>query len=465
MFNDDQSARGVRPRWAIAALALLSLTALSIAAWILADFAAELEVLKQISNHLPASHLPEATELAAELRFQSRLSLALILITIASSIAMTLLVRAYLNSENSLREARVLATDILGSIDQGIITTDQNAKILSINPCGELLLEQSTSDAGLVFPPAHQPLAEICREALQSHSSVRDRDYVVDYAGHARTLRAGSSLLRDHKQRLIGTVVHVRDVTEKVLIEQRLRRMERYMSLGSLASGLQHEIKNPLSALALHVQLLRESLEEDSRSAEARATLDVLQNETRRITNVLEGFRDFASVDKLTRCDADLVELVHRAVGLVLPQAKGQGVTIETATPGGRPLTVNLDTVRIEQVLLNLMLNALAAMPKGGEMFVGARADGGSVVIEVADNGPGIPEDLADKVFDPYFTTRSTGTGMGLAICEKIVNQHDGVIDFETSPAGTRFTIALPTVDTPTVESQTTSASNDAAIG
>ena len=386
--------------------------------------------------------------MAGNLRFQSRLALLLILNTMVLSVALVLLVRAYLSSESSLRVTKVLATDILASLDVGIITTDQNAEILSINPCGELLLwpvAQEEPTSYKQFPPSHQMLIDICQQVMETHAGVRDIDYQFECEGHTRTLRAGCSLLRDHRKQLIGTVVHVRDVTEKVLIEQRLRRMERYMSLGSLAAGLQHEIKNPLSALALHVQLLRESLMEENPSSESKETLDVLEEETQRITRVLESFRDFASVDKLHLLPIDLQTVIDKVLRLVRPQADKQGVVVASSLPSQPLPSILLDEVRMEQMLLNLVLNALAAMPKGGSLQVDVFQHPEALVVRVVDDGPGIPQGLQDKIFDPYFTTRSTGTGMGLAICEKIVRQHNGAIDFDTGPHGTSFTVTLPT--------------------
>ncbi|WP_145247299.1 two-component system sensor histidine kinase NtrB [Aeoliella mucimassa] len=447
MFHENQSPQGIGPRWAIAGLALFSLTALLVTAWILVDFSREIQILKELSHHLPASDLPEATELAGNLRFQSQLALLLILNTVVLSGAVVLLVRAYLSSESSLRVTKVLATDILASLDLGIITTDQNAEILSFNPCAESLLwpeQEEQGDGPKHFPNSHQTLTNICQEVLSTHASIRDIDYVMEYDGHPRTLRAGCTLLRDHLQRLIGSVVHVRDVTEKVLIEQRLRRMERYMSLGSLAAGLQHEIKNPLSALALHVQLLREGMQEENPSPDTRAALDVLAEETHRITRVLENFRDFASVDKLELQLVDLKSLIQKVIRLVKPQAEKQRVQLSSQLPDEPLPEVRLDGIRMEQVLLNLMLNALAAMPAGGTLEVTVESFNDSVALRVADSGAGIPKNLQSKIFDPYFTTRSTGTGMGLAICEKIVRQHYGTIDFESGSHGTTFTVMLP---------------------
>ncbi len=449
MFHDDRTSAGRGSQWAIGVLALMSLMALIVTVSILADFSREQEIVKELTRHLPDSDLAEASELAGGLRSQWRLSVLLILNIVASGVALTLLVRAYISSEYSLRKVKVLATDILASMDQGIITTDRNASILSINPRGRELLNRRNDGIGIALEDLakeHATLHEICRRVLKDQNNVRDQDYIAMNNGHHRHLRAGCSLLRDHNERLLGTVIHVRDVTEKVLMEQRLRRMERYMGLGSLAAGLQHEIKNPLSALALHVQLLDEALEEQHSPPAIHEMLDVLKTETRRITGVLEGFRDFASVAELNRTEVEVSELIEKLVRLIAPQAHQQDIRIETDLPDASSPAecLPLDSARIEQVLLNLIVNAMAAMPSGGVLTIRLIHKVDSIDVEVADTGSGIPEDLRDKIFDPYFTTRSTGTGMGLALSEKFVRQHNGNIEFRTGPDGTVFTVSLP---------------------
>lgn len=448
MLQNDSPRSARASLWAIGTLALLSVSALILTIWTLADFSREQEIIRDLTPHLPPGDMAEVQELAGELRLQWRLSALMILNIVASAVALTLVAKAYLTSERSLRDARVLASNILASVDQGIVTTNLDGIILSINSRGQALLGFSEPGTGIALkdlPPDHSPLNEISQQVLESQECVRDRDYVAKNESHERQLRAGCSLLQDHRKTPLGTVIHVRDVTEKTLMEQRLRRMERYMGLGSLAAGLQHEIKNPLSALALHVQLLQEALNESNGTSPGiLEMLDVLKLETRRITGVLEGFRDFASVARLNRTEVQMTEQIQNLVRLVEPQAEQSGVHIRTELPNGNSAAVKIDAVRIDQVLLNLVVNAIAAMPDGGDLMIRLTESATTIEIEIADTGCGIPEDLRDKVFDPYFTTRSTGTGMGLALSEKIVRQHNGQIDFQTGSEGTVFTLSLP---------------------
>ena len=432
---------------AIGGLALLSLTALVVTLWILSDFQHEQEIVAKIIRDLPDRDLDEAEELAGELRFQSELSILLVLNIIATGIALVLLVRAYLNSERSLREVKVLASDVLASMDQGVLTSDRNEVITSINPKGcELLGLEGTavgrplSDVGI----EHTMLCVICSHVAAHHSPVRDCDYTVKSNGHEQTLRAGCSLLRNERHEELGTVLHIRDVTERAMMEQRLRRMERYAGLGSLATGLQHEIKNPLNALSLHVQLLEEALMEQTSTTEIDEMLGVIWTEIQRLTSVLEGFRNYASMSEPGRSAVDLAALINKLVRFIRPQAEQQQIKIEVNLPDEKLPDTMADSVHIDQVLLNLALNAFQAMPDSGTLSIGLSREGDWLRIDVGDTGKGIPVELRERIFDPYFTTRNDGTGMGLALCEKIVRQHAGTIEFCTDSTGTIFTVLLP---------------------
>lgn len=429
---------------------ILSVLSLAITAWILFDLEREQEIMASIIQHLPQSDMTVATELSSDMRLQHRLSVLLVVNIVGTAIAFAFVIRAYLTSEQSLRDAKVLATDIRASIDAAIITTDLQGKITSVNPQARELINLASNCMGQELGQfqEHAVLRSICQDVLLHHKNIRNRDYTVTKSGHTRTLRAGCALLRNQRQEEIGTVVHVTDVTEKALMEDRLRRMERYMGLGSLAAGLQHEIRNPLSALSLHIQLLKEKLAEQPDSDEVEELLDVLQAETQRVNSVLDGFGNYASMKKLGRSPVDVPFLMEKLARLLRPQAQQHNVRIQVELPKLPLRTILADQVQLEQVLLNLALNSLAAMPSGGQLTFRVATDDSTLQIVVADTGHGIPVEIQSQIFDPYFTTRNDGTGMGLALCEKIVRQHGGNIDFSTGPQGTEFRVSLP-VDQP----------------
>lgn len=460
---EPANGRGIR-RLA-AGLAILSLFALVVTAFVLWTVRREQEIVTQLIAHVPPADLAAAQELSGDLRLQGGLLLLLALNIIGTTVAFAMVIRGYLTSERQLQDVRVLSTDILASMDAGVITTDRNGRVTSINPSGMRLLGFDES-AGVDAPDdknpigrslgdigaGHAMLESIRGEVAAYQTPIRDRDYAIDRGGHRMCLRAGCTLLANRRDEQLGTVLHVRDVTEKTLIEERLRRMERYMGLGSLAAGLQHEIKNPLSALSLHIQLLCERFadaatpgSDPDADADINESLDVLHTEVRRINNVLDGFRNYASSNDLGSGPVDVTMLIEKLVRLLRPQAESQHVQVHVDLPREWIGVIQGDSVRLEQVLLNLALNGLAAMPGGGTLTFALAAREDSVCVLVTDSGTGIPPEIRPKVFDPYFTTRRDGTGMGLALCDKIVRQHNGEIDFSSRPGQTTFTVTLPT--------------------
>jgi signal transduction histidine kinase len=290
-------------------------------------------------------------------------------------------------------------------------------------------------------------LDAITEEVLQRGAALPDLDLKVARGNREHRFRVDCHLLKGPEENLLGTVLHVRDVTDRVMMEDRLRRMERFMGLGTLAAGLHHEIKNPLSALSLYVQLLEEQLETHP-DREIAENLAVLKTEVTRIGGVLESFRDFASIQELNRSEADLAEIIDRTVRLIRPQAERQDVQVLVEVSGDEIPHVSVDVAKLEQVLLNVILNGLDVMPEGGRLAVRLSQAAGHACVDITDTGPGIPQSIRSHVFDPYFTAKSEGSGMGLALSDKIIRQHGGQIGFETGHDGTVFRLSLP-LETP----------------
>ena len=149
------------------------------------------------------------------------------------------------------------------------------------------------------------------------------------------------------------------------------------------------------------------------------------------------------------RTDVDLGTLINKLARFIRPQAEQQHVKVEVNLAEENLPAIKADSVHMDQVLLNLALNALQAMPEGGILSIGLQQEGEWLRIKVSDSGKGIPAEYRDRIFDPYFTTRNDATGMGLALCEKIVRQHDGTIDLETGAGGTAFSVLLPINEKP----------------
>lgn len=222
---------------------------------------------------------------------------------------------------------------------------------------------------------------------------------------------------------------------------------DRYNEIAQLAGGLAHEIRNPLSTIRLNLDLLAEDFAHAETQRERRMLqkLDRIRNESSRLENILESFLRFLRVKDLRLEAADLGAVVDDVRDFLEPLAASQGVVIRTQYDPGLP-RVPLDVELFRQhVLYNLMRNAQLAMPGGGELILIARREGDQVALDVIDTGVGVnPEHIA-RIFEPFFSTRSGGTGLGLAMVQRVVEAHGGSISVESEPGkGSRFTVRLP---------------------
>ena len=219
-----------------------------------------------------------------------------------------------------------------------------------------------------------------------------------------------------------------------------------YLELAESSGGFIHEIKNHLNTFSLNLQLLAEDFENPQNPRERKALDRVLKlsDECRRLADLANDFLRFARIDDPKLEPTDLGGVVTRMVDFLAPTSRAQNVEIKWYEEADLP-PVALDVEMFEKVLLNIMLNAEDAMPEGGMLTIQARVDEESVVLELIDTGCGIPSDQLDRVFQPFFTTKPSGNGLGLATARKIVHAHGGEIAVQSEPGrGTKFTVKLP---------------------
>lgn len=233
------------------------------------------------------------------------------------------------------------------------------------------------------------------------------------------------------------------DVTEERAARIRAQQAERLAAVGTLAAGLAHEIRNPLNGAQLHVSFLERALKKSKvGDADALEAVEVVRDEIKRLARLVTDFLDFARPRPLVTAPMTVRALVEKVVPLVTTAADATHAKIVVDLPAAE-LTVEVDRERLQQVLLNLMQNAIEALARGGTVTVRARREPRLAVIDVEDDGPGLPSDSA-PIFDAFFSTKPAGTGLGLAIVHRIVTDHGGTIDIESRPGRTRFRIRLP---------------------
>ncbi|MFO0956371.1 MAG: ATP-binding protein [Isosphaeraceae bacterium] len=222
----------------------------------------------------------------------------------------------------------------------------------------------------------------------------------------------------------------------------------RYVEMAQLVGGLVHEIRNPLSTMTMNLDLMAEDLAgtDSPRDRRLLQKVDRVRKESRRLEAILQDFLRFARVSNLLEeaRPASLNEVVEDLRDFYDPQAAVHGILIRTHLDESLP-PVRLHCDLFKQALLNLFLNAQHAMPDGGELIISTRSDGEQAVLDVVDTGCGIPEDVQGRIFDAFFSTRSGGTGLGLATTRRIVEAHGGSIGLLSEPGkGSRFSIRLP---------------------
>ncbi len=335
-------------------------------------------------------------------------------------------------------------------MEQAVVTSDNDGLVTSLN---ERPLEPISTTGESVGKSLRQLTDRVDfisfraeAESHAGHSLVKEHS-IMKGSGHL-CLRTFCQPLRDADGRTIGNVFQLRDVTADRHLQDRAGRMERFMGLGSLAVGLHHEIKNPLAAVSLHVQLVEESLAGQALPDDVPEMLAIVKAEMKRIEHVLENLRDYASAERLHLVKMPLTDLLVRQVDLMRPLAEAAKVNLQLCVGDDLTEPITFDATRVEQIVHNLMVNAIEAMPDGGELTIhvmpvrGEDADG--VLLKFADTGPVIPESIRSHVFDAYFTTKGGGTGMGLALSDKVARLHGGRLGLTVVDDGTTFELFLP---------------------
>ena len=372
--------------------------------------------------------------------------------------ASVLTVFSYFSTTRHLTRIRTTSKAILESLVGGVLTIDMEGRITIINRAASRILELPSKSP---YPNLddlarkHRRLVEVIHLALRQNRYVQDDDVAfVTSRAERLILRTTVSAQVDEHARTVGLVVLVKDVSKIVALEQELRKRDRMVTAGTLAAGVAHEIRNPLSAIELNLRLLRDEvapLLPDR--ADLQEYFDVLFAETQRLNRITSSFLQLSRPEELVRVNISIHAPVQRVLRLIESEAKAKNIffDLDLRATGTQ---VSGDPTKLEQVCLNLLINSMQAMPNGGRIRVtssrGASENGGFVDLVVEDQGIGVPPENIPRMFDPYFTTRTDGTGLGLAIADRIVTNHGGTILVEsTLGAGTSMTVRLPIAETP----------------
>jgi PAS domain S-box-containing protein len=245
----------------------------------------------------------------------------------------------------------------------------------------------------------------------------------------------------------IGALLTMRDTESVRRIEDEIETSRRLSASGRITRGVAHEVKNPINAIVLHLQLLHNKLKKTD--PDTRRHMDIIESEIHRLDRVVQTLVDFMRQRELHIEEVDLRQLIDEVGLLALPDAEVHGVHIVRQLPPD-PLPVKVDIDFMKQALLNVVINGEQAMPHGGALNIAARRDNGNAVVEIQDQGSGIPKEIQEKIFELYFTTKKGGSGIGLAQTYQIMQWHYGSVDFESAEGqGTTFRLRLPLAELP----------------
>jgi two-component system, NtrC family, sensor histidine kinase HydH len=377
-----------------------------------------------------------------EARHTVAMAVILLLIGFAGIFSM-FVVQAYRSARSSLTRIQAFSEHVIQNMPMGLVALDGENRVVSFN---------RTASAMLGIPAEHAPgrpapeilpaeLAALVREeAPQGRILDREVECAISDGRHL-PLAASVSTLKGPEGESAGKLLLFRDMTEVRALKKEVERTRRLAAVGRLAAGVAHEVRNPLSSIKGFATYFKEryrDVEEDHRTAA------VMVQEVDRLNRVIGQLLEFARPMDLERKPVQPDVIVRHALKMIEAQARGRGVEVFTRAHSN---PVPMDADRMTQVLLNLLLNGLEAMPGGGRLSLTVDEDDTNryARFTVRDTGKGIGKDDLAHVFDPYFTTKPSGTGLGLAVVHKIVESHGGEIQVESEEGkGAAFTVLIP---------------------
>jgi len=318
-------------------------------------------------------------------------------------------------------ELLTLHQDIVRSLSSGLITTSPDGTVITVNESAAEILGRGDFTG--------EPIDRV----MPGASALQERR--ADLVIGDKTVGVTVSPLRDERDQVVGRVINFQDLTELRRLEQHARRAERLATVGQLAAGVAHEIRNPLASISGSIELLRQS---PQASEDDRTLMAIVHREIQRLNALIGDLLDYANPRPKQLVDFDLATLVDE----ILQVARGDAAfaSVEVIAEVDRPLPLHADPAKLRQVLWNLLRNAADA----GSKTVRVTAKPGTT-IAIADDGWGMGADVLARMFDPFFTTKPKGTGLGLAICYAIVAEHGGRIDAESAVGkGTKVVVTLP---------------------
>ncbi len=358
------------------------------------------------------------------------------------------------------RKLQMLLGQILESLEIGVVVLDRAGTVILANESARTILPLDApihSDRRFLdFIRDFPDMEKVVKSALQEATFVKEAELNIGSSENMRTVRVSTLPLKSRLRRESGTLVLISDVSEEVALQRQMKDAERLSTMGTLAAALAHEIRNPLEALNLNLELLERNIQHVQAPASEGEKIEkyirVFDSEVSRLAGVVENFLSFARPGGAASNRIHLDALLRQVIELIESHAHSRKVMIFPEIDG-EPIIVRGYEDRLKQLFLNLVINGIDAMPDGGRLFIRAetvrRPSTGPhslfAVVSVRDTGEGILPEKLHRLFEPFFSTRTQGTGLGLTIADRIAREHGGVILVESVRGeGSKFTVEMP---------------------
>ncbi len=392
-----------------------------------------LNPLERISRHIDLVREGEADAPIREKRSETR----------EFAVVQSKLGEQFRDARQDALQRRRGIEDLIQRLQEAVLLFDVSGRLTMAGDPAERLLGKSRDQMlgrriEEIFPDS-TVLGALIQQAVQRREPVRDRIIAIDRDGTGKTrLLLNLEILRNSDHQRMGTLVTLHDAETRRQLELQLDVSSRLAAISRLTGGVAHEIKNPLNAIALHVEVLKSKLEPDD------PEVNVILKEIKRLDHVVKTFLSFNQPISIEAKPFDLSRLAEEVIDLIGPEARSKGIEIERQLDD--PQWINGDGQILNQAVLNVVMNALEAMNPGGHLVIATAACADSECsLSVTDDGPGIPPEIQDKIFNLYFSTKKSGSGIGLAMTFRLVQLHSGSIGFSSEPGkGTSFVLRFP---------------------
>lgn len=381
-----------------------------------------------------------------DIRYAIMMGLILLVLGTASLYFISVVQNYYLVNK-TLNTMTTYATNVVENMPNGLISIDAGGNVVTVNNRAReifSLTAKTRSGERKELTKKLQTFAKPLLTSLQKERTIVEQEMAYHIGdGGSIPLSVSAAKLISEDEEDLGAVFILRDLREIKALQERVTRSERLAALGSLAAGVAHEIRNPLSSIKGFAQFF---LKKNAPGSTDHQYSEVMIQEVERLDRVIANLLDYANPKEPAQEQTTLADIIHRSIALISDDAKAKKVDVTVEIAENIP-PVKVDRDQITQVLLNIALNGLDAMQKRGKLAIRSFMDDERkfAIIDIEDTGHGIPAKELPRIFDPFYTTKKTGTGLGLAIAHRIVENHGGTLSVKsTGKSGTTFRITVP---------------------